>query len=49
MGYNLALGARFSLYPRLTVGFEWVHQEESLVSGMSLSTAGAPLGYPSTT
>jgi hypothetical protein len=49
LGYNLPLGARFSLYTRLTVGFEWVHFSETLVSGQSLSIAGAPLGYPSTT
>jgi hypothetical protein len=48
-GYNLPLGASFSLYPRAIVGFEWVHTDESLVQGASLSTTGSPLGYPSTT
>ncbi len=48
---NVPLGAGncVSLYPRLTLGFERTERDEQLVSGSSLSIAGAALGYPTTT
>jgi opacity protein-like surface antigen len=49
VGVNLPLGERFSWYPMLAVGFESVHEENTLVSGSSLSAATSPLGYSTTT
>jgi len=37
------------VFPRVTLGFEWARTEESVVSGQSLSVAGNPVGYPTTT
>jgi acyl-CoA dehydrogenase len=48
IGYNVPLGDALSLWPRASVGFEWSRQAEQLVTGSSLSTAGSPLGYPTT-
>jgi hypothetical protein len=49
LGWNLPLGRRFSWYPRLTVGFESIHHEQSLVMGNTISVVNSPLGYPATT
>jgi opacity protein-like surface antigen len=46
---NIPLADSFSIYPRLTLSVEWVRTEEQAVSGATLSTAGSPVGYPSTT
>jgi hypothetical protein len=49
VGYNVPLGNAWSFFPRLTVGFEYVQRQESLVSGNTFSIPGSPLGYPSST
>jgi hypothetical protein len=49
LGLNVPLARMVSVFPRVTLGFESVHTEESLVSGQSLSIAGNPVGYPTTT
>jgi hypothetical protein len=49
VGLNVPLSRAVSFYPRLTVGLEWVRTQQSLVSGTSISVAGSPLGYPTTT
>src|ERR1700690_2144145 len=50
VAFTLPFGrSPFSLYPRLTLGFEWTQRDEQLVSGASLSVAGSALGYPSST
>lgn len=48
-GVNLWLGRFLSLYPQATAGLESVHVEEAVVRGASASTAGNPLGIPSST
>ena len=49
VGVNLPLGRSLSLWPTAAVGFEWVRQTESVVSGTSSSVAASPLGYPVST
>jgi hypothetical protein len=49
LGYDVPLGGALSVWPRGEVGFEWTRVAQTLVSGASLSTAGSPLGYPTTT
>jgi hypothetical protein len=49
VGVNLPLGRDVSLWPAAALGFEWVSETQSLVSGTSTSVSGNPLGYPSST
>jgi hypothetical protein len=49
VGVNLPLSGSLSFWPRLLLGFEWVHQSVQAVTGSTTSTAGSPLGYPTTT
>jgi len=48
-GVNVWLSRILSLYPRLTLGLESVRRDERVIEGASPSTAGNPLGIPSTT
>jgi len=47
-GADLPLGDTFSFYPRLTLGILETHQDESLVSGQSLSVAASAVGASET-
>ena len=49
IGYNVPLGGRFSFYPRATLGLEWAHRTEQVVSGSTASVGGNPTGAPATT
>jgi hypothetical protein len=49
VGVNLPLGRKLSVWSTGSVGFEWVRQTESTVSGASSSVASSPLGYPTST
>jgi len=49
VGVNLPLGRAFSFWPPASLGFEWVQETQSVVSGSSGSVSGNPLGYPSST
>jgi hypothetical protein len=49
MAYNIPFGRRFSLYPRLALGAEALHNEQRLESGSTLSIGASPLGATSTT
>ena len=48
-GVNVWLSRILSFYPRLTLGLESVRRDERVIEGASPSTAGNPLGIPSTT
>jgi hypothetical protein len=45
-GVNIPISERFSWYPQLTIGFEWLKESDQIAAGSSLSNA---FGYPSTT
>jgi hypothetical protein len=48
VGFNLPFGGSgWSWYPRLAMGFEGIHRDDSLVSGQSISSS-SPTGSPST-
>jgi hypothetical protein len=49
VGVNVPILDHVSWYPRLTIGFEVDQSEQDLISGGSISVAGSPLGYPSST
>jgi len=49
VGVNVPLGRAFSLWPTAAVGFEWVSETQTVVSGTSTSVSGNPSGYPSST
>jgi hypothetical protein len=49
VGANVPISSLLSFWPRLLLGFEWVHQSVQTVSGATDSTTASALGYPTTT
>jgi len=47
-GLNVPISRLVSFFPRLTVGLEWSTTQQSLPSGGTISVAGSPLGYSTT-
>ncbi len=48
MAYNLQLGSRLSLYPRISLGAEAVSRQQQLASGTTLSVGSSAVGAAST-